>query len=329
MAMDFKYCPKCGAQLHAGSRFCDRCGCNLERRAAGQQAPGAAPGMGSGMTFGRASDSQAPGMPPGMTPGAAPGMTAPKKKFPVAGIIGIVAVAVVAVALIVWGTTFRTLEVDLTSNITKDAITYVGADGSARANLDQTEARKAAATDNSRVQKFIDTVSFDLENESNLSNGDIVTVIARYDDADLKKYHLQIKNGTASREFTVTGLESDAPQDVNITGYNGQGYSGTTENELYRQTDDNTVYSYGSSRLTDGDVAGWNLAQTQRAINDICAWNGRKFDTPAIREYYEQFDWYYPAIDSDRFDGNEQLYMTSTEYENYRTLARHRDTLTD
>lgn len=63
----------------------------------------------------------------------------------------------------------------------------------------------------------------------------------------------------------------------------------------------------------------------QMAINEIYARHGRKFDTPSIREYFEDQPWYHGTISPADFDGKESKYFNEYETANRELMAQIRD----
>ena len=91
---------------------------------------------------------------------------------------------------------FRTVEVD----VTKDAfLQYSGESGSGEVKV-----RNEMLNYNQRIQEFMDSVTYNVSPHQNLSNGDIITVQASYDEDLAKRYH--IKPIESKREIVVTDL---------------------------------------------------------------------------------------------------------------------------
>lgn len=91
----------------------------------------------------------------------------------------------------------RTVEIDITENIN---VTYTGENGMATVEV---SARKEDL--NQRMQEFLDTVDFEVTPNHDLSNGEVVTITATYDENLAQRYHYQITNTTT--ELTVEGLQ--------------------------------------------------------------------------------------------------------------------------
>lgn len=90
----------------------------------------------------------------------------------------------------------RTVEIDITENI---EVSYIGENGMATIDV---SARKDDL--NQRMQEFLDTVDFEVSPNHDLSNGEVVTITATYDENLAQRYHYQITNTTT--ELTVEGL---------------------------------------------------------------------------------------------------------------------------
>lgn len=63
----------------------------------------------------------------------------------------------------------------------------------------------------------------------------------------------------------------------------------------------------------------------QMAINEIYARHGRKFDSPEIRDYFENKTWYQGTVDPEDFDGTENSRFNEYEIRNRELLAKIRD----
>lgn len=91
---------------------------------------------------------------------------------------------------------FRTVEVDVTKDV---SLQYTGESGNGVVKV-----KNEMLNYNQRIQEFMDSVTYDVSPEENLSNGDIITVIASYDEDLAKRYH--IKPIKSTREIVVTDL---------------------------------------------------------------------------------------------------------------------------
>lgn len=104
----------------------------------------------------------------------------------------------------------RTSEVDVTQHI---VLEYSGENGSAAV-----EVRSEEISVNQRLQDFYDSLEFAVTPNEGLSNGDELTISAKYDNELAQQYHLEPINLT--RTVTVKGLPdryesiSDIPQDL-------------------------------------------------------------------------------------------------------------------
>lgn len=90
----------------------------------------------------------------------------------------------------------RTIPIDLTKNV---ALIYSGENGQAKV-----EALNTAEDLNQRIQEFYDSISYTVEPDKNLSNGDEITVSASYDESLSQQYHFQPTN--QERVMVVSGL---------------------------------------------------------------------------------------------------------------------------
>lgn len=90
----------------------------------------------------------------------------------------------------------RTIPIDLTKNV---ALIYSGENGQAKV-----EAVNTAEDLNQRIQEFYDSISYTVEPDKNLSNGEEITISASYDESLSQQYHFQPKN--QERVMVVSGL---------------------------------------------------------------------------------------------------------------------------
>lgn len=91
----------------------------------------------------------------------------------------------------------RTIQIDLQKSI---SLHYTGENGMA-----SLEVEVIGDDLNQRVQEFLDTVLFEVSPNTNLSNGDVITITATYDENLAQRYHYEVKN--AAMEITVEGLQ--------------------------------------------------------------------------------------------------------------------------
>ncbi len=59
------------------------------------------------------------------------------------------------------------------------------------------------------------------------------------------------------------------------------------------------------------------------AINEIYARNGRSFDTPKYKSYFEDQSWYTPTYSSSAFDAQRDTLLSSIELQNIETLVAY------
>lgn len=115
-------------------------------------------------------------------------------------ILGGVAAALVVVLVAVNLISNQKTEVDLTKGV---EIEFSGTDGEGYAYVSD---NKWAYDGNSKdVEDFLDGVYFSIDNDDDLSNGDEITVTAKYYDEDAKKYKVAPTN--TEKTFKVKGLD--------------------------------------------------------------------------------------------------------------------------
>ena len=92
----------------------------------------------------------------------------------------------------------RTIKVDVMKDI---VFTYTGENGNATVS-----AINGSDDLNKRTQSFLDTVTYEITPNENLSNGDTIHVVASYDETISSQYHFEAKKLEA--DFTVEGLNN-------------------------------------------------------------------------------------------------------------------------
>lgn len=91
---------------------------------------------------------------------------------------------------------FRTITIDVTKNA---QIAYEGESGFASVSAVNVDHNL-----NQRTQEFLNSISYQVTPRSQLSNGTLITITAKYDEALAAKYHIRVINET--KEITVSGL---------------------------------------------------------------------------------------------------------------------------
>ena len=78
---------------------------------------------------------------------------------------------------------FRTIEVDVTKNAN---LQFIGESSSASVKVSN-----EYNTYNQRIQEFMDSITYEATPNTNLSNGDVISIIATYDEELAQQYHIQ------------------------------------------------------------------------------------------------------------------------------------------
>ncbi len=90
----------------------------------------------------------------------------------------------------------RSIKVDVMKDI---ELTFIGENGNASVS-----AINGSDDINKRTQTFLDTVKYEINPNTFLSNGDTIHVVASYDEGIASQYHFQVKN--QEKDFLVEGL---------------------------------------------------------------------------------------------------------------------------
>ena len=219
---DIIYCPHCGAKNEAGANYCCRCGKSIyDRNYAETQVY----------------------------------EPAPKKKTAMIIIIVLVAAALAIAATLVWVHFFKPVKVDLTANITKDSIVLSGHNGKGKAVIDNEKLRSLADYDrgNKRAVNFMKSVNYSLDKNTNLSNGDTVTLTANWSHATANSMHVSIND--ISKEIKISGLTKKN------TNKEGTNYNYDTS---YKTSDYFILPNSDTEYVTEQDLDGLSACKDRR-----------------------------------------------------------------
>lgn len=115
-------------------------------------------------------------------------------------ILGIIIVAMMAfVGYKIWDTFFHKTVIDVFADMT---VTFDGYDGEGEAYIQESNIDYDMTNDD--LAEFVSLISFDIENNGELSNGDKVTIKASYSKETAQKLKVALKEET--KEFDVSGL---------------------------------------------------------------------------------------------------------------------------
>lgn len=288
------FCPNCGAKNEEDAAFCGQCGFPLAEAASLGQ-------TGSKQVYSEQASS-------GMTSSgqvsfgsAHPEQMHPKERSHRVLIILTIAVAALVVAAVtvylIW---FRPVNVNLTANLSSSDLICTGVNGDGTAELHSYHARKIADyAPGRRTNAFIDTVSYTIEPHSGLSNGDSVTVTARYSRTAAEQRHIKVTGRTVT--LSVSGL-SEEDDTVSETG------------------DDSHTESNYNSEESGEDLDGLDSNELKLARNEIFARHGYRFKDADLQKYFESKTWYHPRGKAGEFDDSQ---LNKTEQYNVKWIIKH------
>jgi hypothetical protein len=166
------------------------------------------------------------------------------------------------------------------------------------------------------TKSFVDTyVECVFDKDYGLSNGDIVTLFWNCD----TEYVLEktgIKLICEDQEYTVSGLEP-MPNSDSSNSYADNSYTyenNTDEGIIFPESSYEIIDEYRIQALTDVEL--------RYAINEIFARNGYIFKDESLRQYYSQYDWYYPHIAPENFT---ESIFNEIEYQNVDAMQKERE----
>lgn len=183
---DHRYCPECEAQNEAEALFCENCGAPLQTKA------------------------EEPAH-----------KVVPKKKSAKIPIIIIVLLALTGAGVFAYFHFSQKTEVNLTKNLDTEILKLDGQNGNGSiSEIDMDKVLEKWDIDNQEenVQKFLRTVELtsDRIDSDDLSNGDAIKIIAKYERANAKKYKIEVTG--EEKTVKVEGLQEKPPLEKYILG---------------------------------------------------------------------------------------------------------------
>ncbi len=235
----------------------------------------------------------------------------------------IVAVAIVAAVggFLVWNNLFKSVDLDLASDITAADVQFTGEEGDGIVRFDPSDLRKQAKypDGNKRAQEVLATAIYSADPQEDLSTGESVTIRVDYDEALAAKKHVNVTE--TRKTIYVPALKAKKtepaqtqPQTGTIVIIHGQ--------DLYNASKYPSIGNYDVALLSEADVANMSLDELQRAINDIYANHNYHFTTPEWAAYYEAIGLQGTI---DKADFNEKVMFSPNEYKNWGLLVKYRD----
>lgn len=215
-------------------------------------------------------------------------------------VIGVVIVAIIAfVGYKVWDTFFNKITVDAFANM---QVEFDGYDGSGKAYIKDSDIDYDRT--NAQLEQFIQTISFDIEKNGELSNGDKVKVKAVYSQETAKQLKVVLKEET--KEFEVSGLTikyqnaAEIDKDIYTKAYNTaiQEASGPSYNDSTK-----TFYKAYYVKQDQKDIADQN-----NRLVFVFKETYTSYDYSASQDVEKtRYMYYYTSFDSS-YDGDEYMY---------------------
>lgn len=229
-------------------------------------------------------------------------------------ILGAVIVVVLAfVGYKIWDTFFNKTVIDAFANMT---VSYDGYDGAGEAYIDESDIDYDMT--NAQLAQFVGDISFNIENNGELSNGDKVTVTAVYSKETAKQLKVVLKE--ESKQFDVSGLivKYQSASEIDKTLYQ-KAYDAALQestNSSYYDTDSKRTF-YKSYYIKENTE---NIEYQRNYLVFVFkeTYQGYDYSTHQDVEktrymyYYTNFDSSYDS--DDEYMGESRLYNDSFDY---------------
>lgn len=229
-------------------------------------------------------------------------------------ILGAVIVVVLAfVGYKIWDTFFNKTVIDAFANMT---VSYDGYDGAGEAYINESDIDYDMT--NAQLAQFVGDISFDIENNGELSNGDKVTVTAIYSKETAKQLKVVLKE--ESKQFDVSGLivKYQSASEIDKTLYQ-KAYNAALQestNSSYYDTDSKRTF-YKSYYIKENTE---NIEYQRNYLVFVFkeTYQGYDYSTHQDVEktrymyYYTNFDSSYDS--DDEYMGESRLYNDSFDY---------------
>lgn len=213
----------------------------------------------------------------------------------------------------------RTIKIDVMKDI---SLTYSGENGNATVT-----AINQADDLNKRTQEFLNTVTYEIEPNTNLSNGDTIHVTAYYDESIANQYHFQIKN--AEKDFIVNSLNYryDSLEDIDEEYLNkiieeAQQYAENNQKQIYELNARNNDSQFVEAQLIYKAFMKSNSQDNSDRV--VVVFKMIYEIEPTEEQEQSELVIYYTVTVPDVNDGNEvsndmfgeKAYLTEDEYIN-------------
>lgn len=229
-------------------------------------------------------------------------------------ILGAVIVVVLAfVGYKIWDTFFNKTVIDAFANMT---VSYDGYDGAGEAYIDESDIDYDMT--NAQLAQFVGDISFDIENNGELSNGDKVTVTAVYSKETAKQLKVVLKE--ESKQFDVSGLivKYQSASEIDKTLYQ-KAYDAALQestNSSYYDTDSKRTF-YKSYYIKENTE---NIEYQRNYLVFVFKETYQSYDYSTHQDvektrymyYYTNFDSSYDS--DDEYMGESRLYNDSFDY---------------
>ena len=155
---------------------------------------------------------------------------------------------------------------------------------------------------------------FEWENDGNLSNGDMVTMV--YNQEKQEKHYPEYKVTKTTNKYAVTGLK-EPQKEQPAPNYN----AGVPGDLATSDSLNGFILYYSDSRYYDRDyLETLSVKQLRYARNEIFARWGRQFNDAELQDYFYTRDWYYPNYTPEEFDAQSGQFLNQYEKANVQLM---------
>jgi len=156
---------------------------------------------------------------------------------------------------------------------------------------------------------FMKSVNYSLDKNTNLSNGDTVTLTANWSHATANSMHVSIND--ISKEIKISGLTKKN------TNKEGTNYNYDTS---YKTSDYFILPNSDTEYVTEQDLDGLSAWELKVARNEIYARHGYIFREADLKQYFNKQKWYEPKYSYNEFSDS---WLSSVEAWNVAFILQH------
>lgn len=163
-----------------------------------------------------------------------------KKRKWIAVLLGVLLLAAAAGGGYYYYFYLRPVGVDVTKDITSEDLILGGYNGTGTINHDDAALRAKAdyPEENDRAKEFMESVTYSVEPDQNLSNGDTVTVTAYYSEDEAQRLHIRVRG--AAKDIKLSGYEDPPAEEESTWNWDWLKFWETEDNDRGTPSDEET-----------------------------------------------------------------------------------------